>query len=218
MRLAVMLAVALLAGCGAKDDAEAGAESTAGGEGANLPAGIGVEDPARLQQRVDAAMAAILPKPAEARYAEVRSGVAGAICGQVDAVQSDGKYAGLRPFVVTPQGVAIISITAQIPFDGPVDEFPDYYLRWCASPEELAAIGSRVEVDASDMPPPPSADLLPDVPADLDVPVTVPPPLPPAPMPPDTRWGAPVKIKAPPRTNADDSFYNVVVREDGSGK
>jgi len=223
MKMVVMLVAALLAGCGAKDgdDAGAGTGGGAGAEGANIPAGVGVEDPARLQQRVDAAMAAILPKPGQARYAAVRSGVAGAICGQVDAVQSNGKYAGLRPFVVTPEGAAIVSISARIPFDDPVDEFPDYYLRWCASPEELATIGSRVEVNASDMPPPPSADILPDVPANLDVPATAPPPPPaPGPAPPDARWGGAGKsgTKAPPRTNGDDSFYNVVVREEVPGK
>lgn len=215
-----LLVVLLLAGCGAEsqgDDATGEPGMAAGAE--NLLADTGAEDPAKLRARVLAAMAPILPDAASARYGGIRSGVAGSVCGQVEAKSADGKYAGPRPFVISPQGVAVISPTAQISFENPEETFPDFYIRWCASPEELATIGPRVAIDEAGMPPPPTADVIPEVPADLDVPVPPPPPAQ-IPVPPDTRWGGDGKAagKAPPRTSGDDSFYNVVVRDEGSAK
>jgi hypothetical protein len=102
------------------------------------------EDAAQLQARLSSAMAGALTNPQTASYTNVRSGAGGSICGEVDSKQADGKRSGFRPFLVSPQGVALVSTTPQILFHDPVDIFPDLYIEWCATPEELRQIGPRL--------------------------------------------------------------------------
>jgi hypothetical protein len=133
-RMAVLL---LLAGCSQDplDDADQG--EAAPPPAASAAAGNLAGDSAGLQARVDGAMAAALQDPAGARYRNVRPGLAGTVCGEVDPKRTRGGHAGFRPFLVTPQGVAMVAGSERLKFDDPADPFPDFYIRWCASPEEL---------------------------------------------------------------------------------
>ena len=107
-------------------------------------AAAGGQDPAGLNGRAHAALTSFLTDPGSARYFDVRSGSGGSICGQVESKQPDGASTGFRPFVVTPEGVGIISDTPQIGFGSPGDLFPDFYIRFCATPEELARLGPEI--------------------------------------------------------------------------
>lgn len=202
------LALLLLAGCGSKEEADAGAEGSAEPPLPNLSAPA-AEDPAQLQARVEAALAAVLASPKEARYADVRSGTAGAACGKVDAKGARGKRTGFLPFVVTPDGTAIVSARAAIPFGDPSDPFPDQYIRWCATEDELANLGAAAFQEASSVtnmigvP-----DLPPDPPPGAELPAAA-PEAPPITAQPKT--GSPKA--APPASTGDDSFFNAVIRD-----
>lgn len=210
----LLILLLLLAGCDSRSENEA--ELPPEGQLPVAPAGA---DPAALspeqqaagaQQKAEQALAVILVDPKSARYSDVRPGAAGSVCGRVDSKQADGKYAGARPFVVTPEGVAVISATPQVMFDDPEDMFPDFYIRWCASPEELRTIGPRI--DTSKLPPPPPAE---DLAATLENALAPPPP--PETVPPVE----PVRSPPPPApaqpAGEEDSFSRVVIRN-GSGE
>lgn len=132
-----LAAILLLSAC-SQEPADPGdeAEVTAPPEAA-ASAGSLSADAAGLQARVDLAMAAVLQDPRGARYRDVRSGLAGTICGEVDPRRTRGGHAGFRPFLVTPEGVARVATSPRLTFDDPTDTFPDFYIRWCASAEEL---------------------------------------------------------------------------------
>ena len=206
-RLALLLLMPLSA-CGwaspedmnaQEEGADIAAEALAA---ANQAAGEEAEDPAALQARVERAMGVILRDPRSARYANVRSGVARSVCGEVDSKQENGRYGGMRPFVVTPEGVAVVSATAAIGFGDPADIFPDYYIRWCASPEELTRLGPAVRT-----PLPAPAD--PGVQADIpDIPALDPAPPAGGPAGPTPKARPPVEGGV----EKDDSFLNSVVR------
>src|SRR5829696_2280401 len=128
-------------------------DSRSGSEGAGLAESGGAVDPAlanfsvspeeaaRLRGRAVAALAGVLPGAAGAAYANVRSGSAGAICGEVDA----GDALGRRAFVVTPTGAAMLSPTSELRLEDPNDPFPDLYMQYCASAEELLRLGERMQ-------------------------------------------------------------------------
>jgi hypothetical protein len=178
--------------------AAAGAPSTAS------PA----EQAAQNQQRASQALAVILADPESARYSDVRAGAAGSVCGLVDAKQAGGKYAGPRPFVVTPEGVAVISTTPQVMFDDPEDLFPDFYIRWCASPEELRGIGPRIASG-----PIPDMNLADDLTSIVDG--AVPPPPPSAePQPVEAAKATPPPAQPP---GEEDSFSRAVLRNRSDG-
>lgn len=180
-----LAAILLLSACsqepaGPGDEAEATAPP-----GAAAPVGNLSGDAAGLQARVDLAMAAVLQDPRGARYRDVRSGLAGTICGEVDPRRTRGGYAGFRPFLVTPEGAARVATAPRLTFDDPTDTFPDLYIRWCASAEELrrlepelrrAIAGSGGAVPPAD--PLPGVDPLPDPFLGDLPPPPVPPPLP----------------------------------------
>jgi hypothetical protein len=143
------------------------------------------------------------------RFGNLRAGAAGSVCGDVEARQLDGKR-GVRPFVITPEGVAVVSSTAQVSIQDPEDPFPDFYIRWCASPAELARLqpgmvgGETLGIGA---PPPEIPDVPPDVPADL--------PVAPQMEAPKEAPAAQAKAEPPPRPPAptnNDSFFNAVAR------
>jgi hypothetical protein len=126
----MLLAVLLLGGCGSND----GQDAQPGDEGGALPPAAVQPAPSQDQaaqnrQRAEQALGVILHDPESARYSEVQSGAGGSVCGRVDAKQADGRYGGSRPFVVTPEGVGVISSTAAIEFGNPEDVFPDFYGR-----------------------------------------------------------------------------------------
>jgi hypothetical protein len=204
-----LLILLLLAGCDSEPAPEAGPApdgslpAAADASGAASPA----QQAAQNQQRASQALAAILVDPESARYSEVRAGAAGSVCGLVDAKQADGKHGGPRPFVVTPEGVAVISTTPQVMFADPEDIFPDFYIRWCASPEELQGIGPRIASG-----PAPDVNLAEDLTSIIDA--AVPPP---AAEPPVTETA---KAPPPPPAQApgeEDSFSRAVLRNRSDG-
>lgn len=197
-----------LTGCDSRDEAAPAPPEVGNAQPAALPAPGASAAPDRLQARAEAALAAILSDP-DKRFANLRAGASNAVCGDVEAKQLDGKR-GVRPFVITPEGVAVVSTTAQVQLTDPEDPFPDFYIRWCASPAELARLqpnmvgGETLGLGA----PPPD---LPDVPPDLPIEA----PLPPLAGPIPERPAAQAKAVPPPRPPAptsDDSFFNAVAR------
>jgi hypothetical protein len=207
-------ALLLLAGCGSKSEQrESGGSDPAGLE--TLVQGPAELSPQQLQARAASAVGTIAEDP---RFAEIRAGVSNSVCGQVDAKLPNGKYAGLRPFLVTPEGVAVISAGPRIMFDDPADPFPDLYIRWCATPQEMQTIGPMVAQTAEVSPPE-------DLPAETIDPV------------PDGNWGVvpdamppPASVKTPPaappvaaikapaaaapirQPGDEDSFFKSVIR------
>ena len=178
-----LLPFLLLAGCGSEAP-EQSAEEAPAVPSAALPA-MGNEaavDPAMLQARVDAAMKAVLQDSDRAAYRNVRLGLADTVCGDVDPARKGGGSAGFRPFLVTPQGAALLARGPVLTFDDPTDNFPDLYIRWCASDEELKRLGPQLDraiarqagpdgslIDPEDIPPAP-------VPDNVMVPAPEPPP------------------------------------------
>lgn len=204
-----LLILLLLAGCDSQRDGNGdGAVPAAGGIGLEDPMANAGVDPALLQARAQTAVGAAILDPASARYANLREGSGGSICGDVNAKGEDGRLQGFRPFVVTPQGVAVVSSAATIAFDNPADIYPDFYLRYCAPLEELPTLHSKMAGGNSDLPPAPDAG--PPAPLDLpplDLPTRAPPPPPP---PPSARQ--PAAPKPQPKAQDEDSFFNAVIR------
>jgi hypothetical protein len=197
MRKICLMLLLLLSACGSKEGSEArhGAEADdTGNLLANLQAGSG--DPAKLQELIDRAMPAALPDAKNAQYRNLRAGAGGAACGEVAA---KGKT-DFRPFVVTPEAIAVLDATPRIAYDDPSDFFADAWIRWCATPAELQQIGPALQQAARtagtglnqvDAATPPDAG-----------PVPAPPPsAPPAP---------PIRPKSPPPAPAIDSFLKSV--------
>jgi hypothetical protein len=203
--LALAPAVLLLSGCGDDGPAADGNVSAAeAAEAANLMAGLptGTLTPEQIRARIQSALRPMVIEPETARLAHVRAGAAGSVCGEVDSKQPGGARGGFRPFVITPDGVAVISPAPRVMFDDPADLFPDFYMRWCASPQELATLPTQIANTA--------APAVPDVPVD---PAAIPDPLlnetvaaPPLPS-------APPPAAAVPPAKADsDDFLRSVVR------
>jgi hypothetical protein len=164
-------------------------------------------DAARLlQEKAAAGLRAILADPDDARYAELRPGTAGAVCGRIDTKQPDGKRTGFRPFVVTPEGVGVISLTPTVMLNDPEDIFPDYHIRWCATPEELVRLEVAPDLNA--------VASVTDVPADLPELAGLPVPAPTTPPAPET----PAAPQSPPPATTDnlESFSKAVLRPDQS--
>jgi hypothetical protein len=199
----------LLASCNnqaGEDDAaaEGGAAEAGGALPAAVPAG---EDMVALQAKVSRAMATALPDAGTAEYRALRTGAGGAACGEV---ATQGKGGGVfRPFVVTPDGLAVVAAGPAIAWSDPDDFVADAYIRWCASPEELqrlapqlqsaAANSAAAAVPAGDEPD------LPLPPVREELPVAAPPPPAAEPAPPPARK----KAAPPPQI---DSFFNSVDR------
>ena len=198
-RIGILAAAALLAAGCDSDGGPAGtepAEGAAGAESASTHASLSPEAAARLRARAMAALGTVLPAAATAAYANLRIGLEGTICGEVDA----GDALGRRPFVVTPGGAAMLSTTSELRLEDPNDPFPDLYMRYCASTDELLRLGERME--------------------GLQPPATLPvPALDEVPVPADDTYGADIVDAPPPAPNepkqsrpADDSFFNSVLR------
>ena len=172
------------------------------------------QDPAKVEARLRQVMAAILKDPESAQYWNVRGEPTGAICGQVDPNEG-GKLTGARPFVVTPEGVGLISATPEIMYGDPADMFPDFYIRWCATPEELAQVGPAIARREAAEDPPPAPDLPgleapPPPEAPVPAPAAAPPPLAPA----AKTQAAPSPPAAAPKSEAaeEESFSKAVRR------
>jgi hypothetical protein len=146
-----LAALLLLSACGSKsDEGRSGGEATPAGLEGLAPEAAALS-PEQLQAKAAAAVGAIAKEP---RFSDLKAGPLNSVCGHVDSKLPNGKYAGFRPFLVTPEGVAVISTTPRIMFDDPADPFPDLYIRWCATPEEMQTIGPAIARNA-EVPPPP---------------------------------------------------------------
>jgi hypothetical protein len=204
--------ILLLAGCGSQTPSGAGGDAQSAADNALLAnlaaeAEAKAEDPARLKARVEAAMAAILRNPKKAHYSGIRSGTGGAACGQIELAQARGKAGGFLPFVVTPEGAAIVSPSARISFDDPADPFPDAYIKYCATPDELKTLAPRLTALGSAAATGVQADI-PDLPgADLEAANGQTAPA----APPDRAPSAGSAAGSPP--NENDSFFNAVARK-----
>ena len=148
-RLSSLLILApALGGCGSQGGSEAGGGG--GRSGAVDEAALAREallaEEAALGPGPDALIATAMPglvDPAKARYRNVRPGIGGGACGEVSTPV--GKAQGpFRPFVITREGVAVINATPAISFRDPTDVFPDLYMRWCATPEELQGLAPEL--------------------------------------------------------------------------
>ena len=225
-RLASLLL--LLSGCDSgsqTDEASSATPTPAAAAGISAPAGA--EETARFQQRIQQSLAPILIDAESARYANLRAGAAGSVCGNVDSKQGDGNYSGPRPFVITPEGVAVISTASRVVFDDPLDPFSDFYIRWCASPDELRRLGPEIAgslntpVEAGSQPP----DFAEALPAEaIDIAPPEPPPAEQRPAPgatSDGRWGQTARpgASAPAAPSAnEDSFADAVLRKSEDSK
>ena len=194
--------VLALAGCGPRS---APAGDNAGGEVPDA-ATANVATPARsaaeLEARATAALRAALAQ-APTRLLNVREGFNGAICGQVEMPPAGSAAGGTKLFLVTGRGEAFVSRAPTIELQDPTDPFPDLYMEWCASPEELRSLGDRLgrmRPEDVQLPLTPPANLSEPAPAP-----EAPPPAPPAPAP------APAPRPQRPPSN-DETFFNAVVR------
>ena len=199
--MAMALAAPPLAGCGDRSRTAGGGAPDAEAEAAAMLAnGVDPSELAGLRSRVQTALSGLVPSPMTARYANLRNGSAGAACGEVELVPG----APLHPFVVTADGVATVNTSAEIHLENPDDPFPDLYMQYCASVEELQRLGDRLEnVSTVAIPAPVDVPPTPVPQADDGPPDELPVDEPPAPAPRNDR-------RAP--AGDDDSFFNAVVR------
>ncbi len=213
-----LLILLLLSGCDSQRDENGGGTVPAStGAGMEDPmVNAGGADPAALQARAQTAVGAAILDPASARYANVRAGSGESICGDVNAKGEDGRLQGFRPFVVSPEGVAVVSSAATIMFDNPADMFPDFYVRYCAPLEELPMLHRKMMARTTDLPSAPDGSLGPAAPSDLpppDLAIGAPPPPPPVPAPPPSlRRPVAPKGQAKAQGGDEDSFFNAVIR------
>jgi hypothetical protein len=191
--LTALAAAGLLAGCGSSSSGAADA--------------TGPDEAARLEAHVRAALTGVIPNPDAARFSRLRDGVRGAICGEVEV----GRPRTLHPFIVVPDGTALVSPSPTLRIDDAGNRFADLYVRYCATVEEMA----RMAESQNDLGPaaeiaPPGAEAVPVPPAapfDDDALMPVPEDLPSEPQDPDRS-----RDPEPPRRGDDDSFFNAIVR------
>ena len=206
-----LLILLILAGCGSKDTDEADGNA-AGGDPAVPAAAAQGPDPAQLQAIVDRAMPLAIPDAAKAQYRGIRAGAGGTVCGEV-STPAKGAPGPFRPFLVTQSGVALVSDRPTIDFADPDDALADGWIRWCATAEELQALGPTLEAAAAGAaaasPSEVSATQVPTIDA---IPILTPSaqpanatqPAEPAPK---------AKTAEPPPPPRIDSFFNSVARE-----
>lgn len=143
----------LLAGCGSRqaapngnvvDNEAAAAAAAANAMVANALAPADPNDPARLQALIAQAMPSAIPDAKDAQYRNLRGGAGGAVCGEV-ASKPVGRAAPVfRPFVINPDGLAVVAATPKLAFADPSDFVADAWIRWCASPEELQKLAPQL--------------------------------------------------------------------------
>ncbi|QAY76364.1 hypothetical protein [Sphingosinicella sp. BN140058] len=164
----------------------------------NAAVGSSAPDPAQLQAMVKQAMATVLPDAKAARYRNLHAGTGGAACGEVAAGST-----AFRPFVVTPNAIAVVAATPAIAFEDPSDIFADAWIRWCATPDDLRRLGPVLQQAAAsnvietipnpEIPPPGEPALPPPTPADTQPP--------------------PAAVAQPAPRPEIDSFFNSVKRQ-----
>jgi hypothetical protein len=150
-----LLPAFLLAGCGSRsadvgvtDNEAAAAGAAANAMLANIEAAA--DDPARIRDMIAKAMPAALSDAGHAQYRNLRMGAGGAACGEVAAKPAGRGAPVFRPFVVNPDGFAVVAATPKMAFDDPGDFVADAWIRWCASPEELQRLAPQLHRAATD--------------------------------------------------------------------
>ena len=206
MRHKLLLTLLLLAGCNSDSEAD-GPQGNAAAAGAELDVLPPPPSPAELEARARQALATAVLDPASAELANLRAGSGGSICGDVNAKGDNGRPQGFRPFVVTPENVGVVSSASEIMFNNPADMFPDFYIRYCAPPEELPALTKRM-AESKPAEAGPEDNMLTPLPEPAPLP---PPPLAPPPSP-APKAEAPAPQQPARRGNVEDSFFNAVVR------
>jgi hypothetical protein len=208
MRKAALILL-VLSGCGQKAPQAGESAEPAAAAGLNLDVAAAPADPAQLQALVDRGMASSLRDPKAAQYRNVRAGAGGAACGEV-AVKAGTPF---LPFVVTPDAVAVLGTKPDIAWEDPDDFLADAWIRWCASPEELAKLGPRLQ-SAARSAPPPGNEVSAAMPSPIDPSIMA---VDPPPPPPSDRV-VPAPAPAPPPRPAPppqiDSFFNSVQHKD----
>jgi hypothetical protein len=152
-------------------------------------------------------MASALPNADGAQYRALRAGAGGSACGEI-VTAGKGPLAGVaRPFIVTPDGVAVVADGPEIGWDDPDDFVADAWIRWCATPEELERLRPQLERAAAESVN--TAATAPDAGPDLPLP----PILEEAPVPaPAAAQIAQTPRKSSPPPPRIDSFFNSVDR------
>jgi hypothetical protein len=210
MRKAVLILLAL-GGCGQKGPRDATEPADpANGAALNLAVAAAPTDPAQLQALIERGMASSLRDPKAAQYRNVRAGAGGAACGEV-AVRPGAPF---LPFVVTPDALAVLGTRPDIAWEDPDDFLADAWIRWCASPEELAKLGPRLQNAARSAPPPPGNEVSAAIPSPIDPSVVA---VDPPPPPPSDRVAPPPAPAPPPKPAPPpqiDSFFNSVQHKD----
>lgn len=203
-----LLALLLVTACD-RLPGRGGAEAEANAAGdplANLQISDRNADPAHIQALIAQAMPAALPGAKDPHYVNVRAGVGGAVCGEVSAA---GEPA--RPFIITPDAIAIVATEPKLRFTDPTDFAADAHVRWCATPEELRGIQAEIRRAAAD---PANIAMTPTAtPTASTVGAGAPAPPPPdaAPEPPASH-AVPAKAAPAPAAGDIDSFANAVRR------
>ena len=185
---------AALAACGSKAGVDAN-----GAAADQLPvdltpdlASVEANKAVNVQQLIEKALPAAIPDAKTAQYRNVRAGGGGAACGEVSGKTTHG----FRPFVISPQGVAVVGTSPTIAYEDPSDFLADAWIRWCATPEELQRVATAVQKAKTD----------PGL-ANLAIPAPdVPPPVPALPE------AKPAKPAPPPPPPQIGSFFNSVAR------
>jgi hypothetical protein len=205
MRKIALILLPLVAACGSQNSPQEAADedTSASLEAEDLAPSAAGTDPAQLQSLIDRAMPAVLQNPGEAEYRNVRPGAGGSVCGEVAPKEPKGPV--FRPFVVTPEAIAVVGTSPRVAFENPEDFLADAWIRWCATPEELKQLSDNLpkltrkvqQTSEADLPPLDIEDI--PLPPPAAQPGTETPPAPPA----------KAKPADPPRI---DSFFNSVAR------
>jgi hypothetical protein len=205
-----LMILLILAGCGSKDTDEA--EEAAPAADPPLTASPLGPDPAQLQAVVDRAMPLAIPDAAKAQYRNIRAGAGGTVCGEVSTPAAKGAQGPFRPFLVTDSGIALVSERPAIDFADPDDVLADGWIRWCATPEELRALGPTLEAAAAGRAGSTSEVSALEVPSIEAIPI-----LPPSALPANAALPAEAAPKPkgsePPPPPRIDSFFNSVQRQ-----
>jgi len=200
------------AACGSTGASEPGSSDAS--EALSPAANLAAPDLAGLREDARGPLSSILVASGF-QVATVRRGSGGSICGDVDLTHTRVGTPSRLPFVITPDRVAFVSSTDAIAITDALDAFPDQYMRWCASVEELARMRQALSRSRPDVNVP-TNDVAP-LEVNTDVPAQAPPPdsppvAPPPPAPQTERWHA----VPPPRSNHSDdspaSFFNQIAR------
>jgi hypothetical protein len=181
----------LLAGCGSKDNVGANNAEALQSELMPNMAAVEANSAAHVQALIDQAMPAAIADAKSAQYRNVRAGAGGSACGEVSGKATHG----FVPFVVSPEGIAVVGTSAKIAYEDPSDFLADAWIRWCATPEELKNVAAVVQKAKPDA-----------LPGNLSLPA------PDVPAAPPTGEAAPAKPAPPPPPPQIGSFFNSVAR------